>query len=98
MMYQRNKGDDGLHTNRHLRIFRKTSCGKEALPHFPCFCRQPGPDLHIYIPETKNFANSTLEVDLDASYLKYPSAAREHAGKILAAPRLRPNHRHRLTT
>lgn len=88
MVSKNNKGDGGLHTNRHLHIFRNTPFGKETLLHSIYFCRQLGLDLHLYIPETKKFmmyfANATLEVDLDASYLKYPDTARQHAEAVLA--------------
>ncbi len=81
------KGDDGLHTNRHLHIFRNTPFGKETLLHSIYFCRLLELDLHVYIPETKKFMmyfqNASLEIDLDASYLKYPRTARQHAQAVL---------------
>ncbi len=76
-----------LGNNQLLHIFRNIPFGKETLLHSIDFCRKLDLKLTIYTPRTKKFlmyfSQNTLEVNLDASYVKYPQTAREHAEAVL---------------
>lgn len=73
---------------RLFHIYRNTPSGRETLLHSIYFCRQLALELIIYIPAEKQFLmyfeNNTVNVDLDASYLKYGDAARANAESILS--------------
>jgi nucleotide-binding universal stress UspA family protein len=64
--------------------------GRENLMQSAYFCKQQfGLSLAVCIPETTQFGmefgGDTVSVQLDASCVSYPSAARDHATEVLAA-------------
>lgn len=78
-----------------LHIFRNSPTGRENLMQSAYFCKQQfGVSPAVYIPETTQFAmafgGNTVSVQLDGSYVAYPTTARQHAEEVLVA--LKCNH------
>lgn len=75
-------------SNNHLHIFRNSPFGRETFLNSIYFARKMQLDLHVYIPVTKKFLfyfeQSSVEIDLDASYYKQTDTAREHVETLLA--------------
>ncbi|MFQ5461398.1 MAG: universal stress protein [Phycisphaerae bacterium] len=72
-----------------LHIFRNSPTGRENLMQSAYFCKQQfGLSLAVYIPETTQFGmdlgGNPVTVQLDGSYVAYPSTARKHAEDVLA--------------
>jgi len=71
-----------------LHIFRNTPLGRQNLMQSADFCeRVSNLSLALYIPSTPQFtmnlSNNLVHVQLDESYLLYPSTARQHINEIL---------------
>jgi len=71
-----------------LHIFRNSPMGRENMMQSAYFCKQQfGLSIAVYIPETMQFAmdfgGDLVTVQLDGSYVAYPSTARQHAEEIL---------------
>ncbi len=71
---------------RLLHVFRNTPLGRETLLQSLHFCKTLGVDLHIYVPESKQFLmyfdHDMVQVDLDGSYLTSPKSAETHAQQL----------------
>ena len=72
-----------------LHIFRNSPTGRENLMQSMYFCKQQfGLSLAVYIPETTqfgmDFGGNPVSVQLDGSYVAYPSTARKHAEEALS--------------
>ncbi len=72
-----------------LHIFRNSPMGRENLMQSAYFCKQQfGLSLAVYIPETiqfgMEFGGNPVTIQLDGSYVAYPTTAREHAENVLA--------------
>lgn len=75
--------------NHLLHIFRNSPMGRENLLQSAYFCeKQFGGSLAVYIPATTQFMmhfdSGSVPVDLDGSYVRYPSTARRHVEETLA--------------
>jgi nucleotide-binding universal stress UspA family protein len=74
--------------NTLLHIYRNTPFGRETLLQSMFFSRRLGLGLSVYIPETPKFLMyfdpHTVQVDLDASYLKDRASARRRVEELLA--------------
>ncbi len=70
-----------------LHIFRNTPLGRELLLQSAYFCHTLGVLPVIYIPQyikfLMYFENDVVQVDLDSSYLRSPSTAREHVAETI---------------
>jgi len=73
--------------NSLFHIYRNTPFGRETLLHSIYFSKQLQLRLNIYIPRNPKFLMyfdpHTVQVDLDASYLKDPKTAQGHVEGIL---------------
>jgi len=71
---------------RLLQVYRNTPFGREVLLQSLHFCKTVGVDLHIYIPESKQFLmyfdHDVVQVDLDSAYLISPKTAEKRAKRI----------------
>jgi len=72
-----------------LHIFRNSPLGRENLMQSAYFCKQqPGMSLVVYVPQTARFTmnpgGELVVVELDESYVRYPSTARQHVEELLA--------------
>lgn len=76
-----------------FHIFRNTPLGRETLLQSVYFCKTVGADMEIYIPEHTKFLmyfeNDVVQIDLDPSYLTAPETARDHAGALAEAGKIR---------
>src|SRR6056297_724358 len=70
-----------------LHIFRNTPLGRELMLQSAYFCRLLKILPVIYVPQYMKFLmyfeNDVVQVDLDGSYLRSPSTARDHAAEII---------------
>jgi len=70
-----------------LHIFRNTPLGREMLLQSTYFCQKLQILPVIYVPQYLKFLmyfeNDVVQVDLDSSYLREPSTARDHAIEII---------------
>jgi hypothetical protein len=71
-----------------LHIFRNSPLGRENLMQSAYFCKQqPGMSLAVYLPQTAQFTmepgGDLVVVELDESYVRYPSTAQHHVKQIL---------------
>ncbi|MBS3758047.1 MAG: universal stress protein [Desulfobacterales bacterium] len=70
-----------------LHIFRNTPLGRELMLQSAYFCRILKILPVIYVPQYMKFLmyfeNDVVQVDLDGSYLRSPSTARDHAAEII---------------
>jgi len=71
-----------------LHIFRNSPLGRENLMQSAYFCKQQfGLSLTVYIPETTqfgmDFGGIVTSVNLDESYVAFPSTAKQHAEVFL---------------
>ncbi|WP_235506284.1 universal stress protein [Desulfatitalea tepidiphila] len=77
---------DSIVTERLLHVFQNTPLGRESLLQSLHFCKTLGVDLHIYVPESKQFLmyfdHDMVQVDLDRSYLLSPESAVDHARQL----------------
>lgn len=76
--------------NQLLHIFRNSPMGRENLTQSAYLCEKVfGLSLRVYVPTTPyfvmHFDAGPVTVDLDASYVRYPSTAKEHAEDALTA-------------
>jgi len=76
-------------TTTMLHIFRNSPLGRENLMQSAYFCKQqPGMSLAVYVPQVTRFTLSPGDdlamVDLDESYIRYPTTARRHVKAVLA--------------
>ena len=75
--------EDANVAERLLHVFQNTPLGREMLLQSLHFCKTLSVDLHIYVPESKQFLmyfdHDMVQVDLDDSYLLSPESAVEHA-------------------
>ncbi len=80
---------------RMLQVYRNTPFGRETLMHALHFCKAVGADLHVYVPESKQFLmyfeHDVVQVDLDSSYLTSPETARERARQTAKAFDITPS-------
>lgn len=74
---------------RMLQVYRNTPFGRETLLQSLHFCKTAGVDLHIYVPESKQFLmyfdHDVVQVDLDGSYLTSPENAEARATQIASS-------------
>ena len=75
--------------NQMFHVFRNSPLGRENLLQAAYFCeRQFGLSLNVYIPTHRRFlmrfGTSEVTVELDQSYVQYPTTSRAHAEEILA--------------
>ena len=80
---------------RLLHVFRNTPLGRETMLQSLHFCKTLGVDLHVYVPESKQFImyfeHDMVQVDLDSSYLTSPKSAFDHARALGAGFGIEPS-------
>lgn len=77
-----------------LHIFRNTPLGRETFLQSLYFCKSLNAFPSVYLPVSDKFlmyfANDTVQVDLDMSYLSSPDTARQHAEALFEYMGLKP--------
>jgi len=77
-----------------LHIFRNTPFGRETFLQSLYFCKTINAYPIVYIPKSDKFlmyfADDTVQVDLDHSYLTDPKTAKEHAQELFDQAEIEP--------